>query len=68
MLQPTGPQEGGGEKEPPPPLPPTRAAAGRDIWRETSWLPQAGHFTSASSDLRMMRSSNSLPHGAQANS
>ena len=55
----------GGENEPPPLV---RAAAGRDIWRETSWLPQAGHFTSASSDFRMMRSSNFLPQGVQANS
>ncbi len=68
MLQPTGPHEGGGENEPPPPSPPTRVAAGRDICRETSLLPQAGHFTSASSDLRMMRSSNFFPQGAQANS
>ncbi len=69
MLQPTGPHEEGGDHEPPPPPPPPPPTApGRDIWRETSWLPQAGHFTSASSDFRRMRSSNFLPHGAQANS
>jgi len=65
MLQPTGPQEGAGAWDPPPP-PPTRAAAGRDIWRATSRLPQDGHFTSASSDLRMTSSSKVFAQGAQA--
>ncbi len=68
MLQPTGPQDGAGEYDPPPPPLPPPTAPGREIWRDTSWLPQAGHFTSASSDLRMMRSSNFLPQGVQANS
>ena len=62
-----GPQTGAGERDPPSPLPP-RVAAGRDICRETFGLLQAGHFTSASSDFRMMRSSNFLPQGVQANS
>ena len=60
MPQPTGPHAGAGACEPPP-AEPTRAAAGRDICRATSALPQAGHFTSASSDFRMTSSSNDLP-------
>ena len=63
--QPMGPQEEGAGPCPPPP-PETRAAAGRDICRATSPLPQDGQRTSASSDLRMRSSSKVLPHGAQA--
>lgn len=65
MLQPTAPQEDGGANPPPPP-PDARVAAGRDIFRPTSALPHFGHFTSASSDLRRMSSSNVFPQGAQA--
>jgi hypothetical protein len=43
-----------------------RAAAGRDIWRDTLRPPHEGHFTSASSDLRMTSSSKVFPQGAQA--
>jgi hypothetical protein len=63
MAQPTGPQDGGGEEEPPPPK---RVAAGRDIWRDTAGLPQAGHFTSASSARRMTSSSKDFAQEAQA--
>ena len=63
MPQPTGPQGGGG---PPPPLPPTRAAAGRDIRRDTALPLQAGHATSASSDRRTISSSKLFPQVSQA--
>jgi len=64
MLQPTGPQEGTGAW--PPPEPPVRAAAGRDICRETLRERQDLQATSASSDFRMMNSSKTVPHSAQA--
>jgi hypothetical protein len=62
MLQPTGPHPGGG---PPPEEPSTRVAAGRDILRDTSRVPQDGHFTSSASDRRMTSSSNPFPHRLQ---
>lgn len=62
MPQPTGPHAGGA----PPPLAPPRVAAGRDIRRDTSAPPQAGHFTSASSERRTMSSSNCFSHLVQA--
>ena len=65
MPQPMGPQAGAAAREQPP-SEPDRVAAGRDICRATSALPQAGHFTSASSDFRMTSSSKLLPHGVQA--
>lgn len=65
MPQPMGPQEGAAEA-PPPPDPPPRVAAGRDIWRVTTWELQVGQATSASSDLRMMRVSNDLSQAGQA--
>jgi len=65
MPQPIGPHAGAGARLAPE-APPTRAAAGADIFRPTSALPQAGQRTSASSDLRRTSSSKLLPHGAQA--
>ena len=65
IAQPTGPQAGAGPPDAPAP-PPTRAAAGRDIWRDTSALPQPGQRTSASSDARRTSSSKTFPHGPQA--
>jgi hypothetical protein len=64
MLQPTGPQAGAGAW--PPPEPPVRAAAGRDIWRETLRERQDVQATSASSDFRSTSSSKTVPHAAQA--
>lgn len=63
MPQPTGPHDGGG---PPPPPDPVRAAAGRDIWRDTSRAWQAGQATSAASDCLRMKASKTLPHDVQA--
>jgi len=64
MPQPIGPHARAGRPPSPPPL--VREAAGRDIWRDTSRLPQDGHFTSASSLRRTMSSSNDLAQGAHA--
>lgn len=64
MLQPTGPHDGAETPEADPP--PMRAAAGLDICRETSGVPQAGHFTSSASELRRMSSSKPLPHRVHA--
>ncbi len=60
--QPTGPHGPGGA----PPPGPTRAAAGRDIRRDTSRARQAGHATSDSSDFLRRRASKTSPHDAQA--
>ena len=62
MPQPTGPHP----EDEPESEPPVRAAAGRDITFETSRLRQAGHATSASSDLRMMSSSKVFAQAVQA--
>jgi hypothetical protein len=66
MAQPTGPQEGAGAYPPDPPPEPTRAAAGRDIWRETLRERQDLQATSASSDFRITSSSKTVAHSAQA--
>ena len=64
MAQPTGPQEA--PPPPPEPPPPLRPAAVRDITREIFRLLQPGQATSASSDLRTMSSSKTVPQGVQA--
>lgn len=62
--QPTGPQPGGGPPLPPPE--PVRAAAGRDIWRDTSRAWQAGQATSDASDDLRMKASKTFPQDVQA--
>lgn len=67
MPQPIGPQDGAERpppKDSPPPPPPTEA--GRDIWRATSWPPQVGQRTSASSLFLITSSSKDLAQGVQA--
>jgi hypothetical protein len=63
MLQPTGPQDGAGPL--PPEEAPTRAAAGRDITRETRPVRQVGQATSASSDFRMISVSKTWSQAGQ---
>ena len=43
-----------------------RAAAGRDIWRDTSRAWQTGHATSDASDCLRMKASKTLPQDVQA--